>query len=538
MRRATAVVVIAGFALHGLPTWAEDSPTWPPPVRVMSFNIRYGTANDGENSWPKRREFLWETIRTFDPDLLGTQETLADQRDFLKEKLSGYGVEAAGRDDGKEAGEMAALFYRLERFERLDSGHFWLCETPDQPGSKGWDAALPRIATWVRLKDKFAPDGKPVLFLNTHFDHRGRRARLESAKLLRRKLESLGQGCRMIVTGDFNAGEGSEPYLAMFGTDGNSSRELLDTFRIYRPTRQNDEGTFNGFRPHAVTGPRIDWIACSPDWWVRQAAIDRTTRDGRVPSDHFPITAVLRAKRDGEKPTLRILSYNIHHGAGTDGRVDLPRIARVIRQADPDIVALQEVDQRVRRSGEVEQTAELARLTGLYGAFGKAIDFQGGEYGQAILSRVRLESTEVHPLPGADGREKRIAFAAALTIDGQALTFVTTHLDHQWKDERLKQIAKLNELFTTVDRPVILAGDFNAVPESDEWRMLSSAWHDTTAGRRLQTFPAPRPTRQLDSIFFRPEKRFHVLHAEAIDEGVASDHRPVLVILSWKDKGP
>src|SRR3954453_19665447 len=138
------------------PAPPPDAPA-APPVRVMSFNIRYGTAKDGENAWEKRKEFLAETVAAFDPDLLGTQETLAFQRDFLAAKLAGYGVFAAGRDDGKEAGEMAALFYREARFEKLAGGHFWLSETPDVPGSKGWDAALPRVATWVKLRDRVAP---------------------------------------------------------------------------------------------------------------------------------------------------------------------------------------------------------------------------------------------------------------------------------------------------------------------------------------------------------------------------------------------
>ena len=126
-------------------------------VRVMSFNIRYGTANDGINRWELRKEFLVDTIRDFDPDLLGTQETLASQRDYLADALKSYAVVAAGRDDGKQAGEMAALYYRKDRFEAIDEGHFWLSETPEKVGSKGWDAALPRIATWVKLKDLRSP---------------------------------------------------------------------------------------------------------------------------------------------------------------------------------------------------------------------------------------------------------------------------------------------------------------------------------------------------------------------------------------------
>lgn len=288
MTRPLFVVTLALAASAGP---AADAPA---PVRVMSFNVRYGTARDGANHWDRRKDFLAATVAAFDPDLLGTQETLAFQRDFLAAKLKGYAAFGAGRDDGKDAGEMAALFYRTTRFERLAGGHFWLSETPDVPGSKGWDAALPRIATWVKLKDRTAPTGPPVLFLNAHLDHKGAKARRESARLIRAKAAELGAGCRVVVTGDFNCGEGSDPYTALFGPADGHPSQLSDTFRAAHPTRGKDEGTFNGFDPTATTGDRIDWIAVSRDWDVGEAGIDRTTKDGRVPSDHFPVTAVLR----------------------------------------------------------------------------------------------------------------------------------------------------------------------------------------------------------------------------------------------------
>jgi len=262
-------------------------------LKVMSFNIRYGTAKDGDDHWDRRKAFLVETIQKFDPDLLGTQETLAFQRDFLKTKLAAYTPFGVGRDDGKDQGEMAALFFRTDRFEKLEGGHFWLSDTPATPGSKGWDAALPRVASWVKLKDKKAPDAKPVLFLNTHFDHRGLTARTESAKLIRKQVDVLGKGAALVVTGDFNAGEASGPYKALFDKSESGPAPVIDTFRTVHLTAGKEEGTFNGFKPTAVTGPRIDWIACSRDWKVTAAAIDRAVRDGRVPSDHFPVTAVL-----------------------------------------------------------------------------------------------------------------------------------------------------------------------------------------------------------------------------------------------------
>jgi endonuclease/exonuclease/phosphatase family metal-dependent hydrolase len=259
-----------------------------PDVRVMSFNIRYGTADDGDNAWDKRKSFLIETIKVFAPDLLGTQETLAGQRDDLAAALKGYGMLAAGREDGRDAGEMMALFYRESRFEKLDGGHFWLSETPNKAGSKSWDSSLPRMVTWVKLRDKNTPEAPPIAYFNTHFDHRGPRARLESARLIRRKIDELGKDCRVIVSGDFNSAEGRPPYNALF-IEG-----LRDSYRVAHPTKAEGEGTFSNFRAGQTSGFRIDWIGISKEWEVKEAAIDRTSRGGRTPSDHYPVTAVLR----------------------------------------------------------------------------------------------------------------------------------------------------------------------------------------------------------------------------------------------------
>lgn len=257
------------------------------PVRVMSYNIRYGNAADGVNVWDNRKDFLAETVKAFNPDLLGTQETLARQRDDLAARLDGYAVYSAGRDDGREAGEMMAVFYRKSRFEMLDGGHFWLSETPDVAGSKSWDSSLPRMVTWLKLRDRMDPD-VPIAFFNTHFDHRGPKARLESARLLHRKLEELGKGCRVVVTGDFNSREGSAPYTTLFGD------RLFDTYRRAHPSKASGEGTTTGFKAGASSGARIDWIGCSPDWDVQEAGIVHAAREGRTPSDHHAVTAVLR----------------------------------------------------------------------------------------------------------------------------------------------------------------------------------------------------------------------------------------------------
>jgi endonuclease/exonuclease/phosphatase family metal-dependent hydrolase len=261
-------------------------------VRVMTFNIRYGTAEDGENHWNRRKEFLAETIRAFDPDLLGTQETLKFQRDFLAEKLPEHDWVGVGRDDGRDNGEMMAIYYRRDRFNKLDEGHFWLSDTPDEIGSKSWDSSLPRMVTWVLLADQRQADAPPILFANTHFDHLGPKARLESAKLLRRRLAVMAEGAAVILTGDFNAGETSPPYRALFAASENEL-SLTDCFRASHPTATENEGTFSGFDAANAGGARIDWIACSEEWKVQSCEIDRTSKDGRTPSDHLPVTATL-----------------------------------------------------------------------------------------------------------------------------------------------------------------------------------------------------------------------------------------------------
>lgn len=264
-------------------------------LTVMSFNIRYGAANDGENHWNKRKEFVAETIQEVSPDLLGLQECLPFQRDFIAKHMPDYAVHAAGREDGKEQGEMCAIFYRKDRFELLDSGHFWLSESPDVAGSKSWDSSLPRMASWVLLKDKKSESEKPILYTNTHFDHRGEEARIESAKMIRETiLNGIGyKKCDAIVTGDFNAGEGSKPYEAMFAEVDGKKSPVVDTYRSFVPEKKDGEGTFSGFKASGTQGARIDWIGVSAAWKIEDAQILHNSRDGRTPSDHFPITAKL-----------------------------------------------------------------------------------------------------------------------------------------------------------------------------------------------------------------------------------------------------
>jgi endonuclease/exonuclease/phosphatase family metal-dependent hydrolase len=229
------------------------------------------------------------------------------------------------------------------------------------------------------------------------------------------------------------------------------------------------------------------------------------------------------------------MSYNMHHGRGADNAIDLKRIAEVIKRADPDIVALQEVDVRTRRSGGVDQLKELARLTKMHARFGKGRDFEGGDYGQAILSKRAIGSFKVHALPPANDADRRIAIEARIRGDGDLpdVRVVGTHLHHVNEDFRVAQARRLTEILTA-DRddktPTILMGDFNAVPGSPTIDFLLEGWDDTMpdTGR---TYPASQPTKKIDWILLQKGHRWHVVERRVIDEQIASDHRPIVVEL-------
>lgn len=234
--------------------------------------------------------------------------------------------------------------------------------------------------------------------------------------------------------------------------------------------------------------------------------------------------------------SLRVLTYNVHHGEGEDGRPDLDRLARVIASTRPDLVALQEIDQRAQRTGRVDQAAEYARLTGFHHVFGRAMEFQGGAYGQALLSRWPLTTFEVHPLPNPAPREPRIALAGILSPPGfPPLRFAGTHLDHAEDDgNRWAQAGRLLELFNDSKVPTILAGDFNARPDSRVMARFGPGWLDTSSGNPMPTIPARSPTVRIDYVLCRPVRAWRVRSSAVVDEPNASDHRPLIVELEFR----
>lgn len=259
--------------------------SWSQTVKLMTYNIRLDVAVDGDNAWPNRKYFLLSQLQYEEPDILGTQEGLPQQVRFLKEELDDYQMIGQGRD-GVDKGEYSAIFYKKDRFQLEDSGTFWLSETPDKI-SKGWDAAINRICTYVLLKDKRS--GMSLWVFNTHFDHVGEISRQKAAALILNKSQALNtQKFPVIVMGDLNVTPDSKVVELL----NHKMRDSYNSARInYGP-----DGTFNGFNYNDKNTRRIDYIFTSKEAEVNKYAVLNISKNLRFPSDHFPVIIEMSLK--------------------------------------------------------------------------------------------------------------------------------------------------------------------------------------------------------------------------------------------------
>jgi endonuclease/exonuclease/phosphatase family metal-dependent hydrolase len=236
-----------------------------------------------------RRAFLFDVVRQQNADIIGIQEALDSQIREITEAVPGYAVVGVGREDGKTAGEYSAILVRQDRFKVAEAGTFWFSDSPSVPGSTSWGNRITRICTWARLIDR---DGSPFWIFNLHLDHESQLSRERSTELLRRRIDARSfPGEPVIVTGDFNVGEDNPAIRTMV-----RDKAFLDTFRIVHPD-EKQVSTFNGFKDEQSDGPKIDYVLVQPGAEVLSAEIIRTTRDGRYPSDHFPVVARVRLTR-------------------------------------------------------------------------------------------------------------------------------------------------------------------------------------------------------------------------------------------------
>ncbi|MCX6200399.1 MAG: endonuclease/exonuclease/phosphatase family protein [Bacteroidetes bacterium] len=257
-------------------------------INVMTYNIRNSHAADGVNKWNKRKQSLANVVLKMSPDILSTQEVLENQRKDLIKMLPAYDVFGVGRNNGKHAGEHSAIFYKREKYEIITGGNFWLSETPNLPGSKSWDAAITRICSWVKLKDKQTYD--EIYVFNTHFDHRGNIARTKSASLLRYMIDSIADDKPVIVAGDFNFKPDSEGYTEMISE--NHKINFSDAYSANAP-----DYTDCGFEVSSKKCSRIDYIFFSKHF-IKDSYTLHTDNNGTYyPSDHLTISVALRIKR-------------------------------------------------------------------------------------------------------------------------------------------------------------------------------------------------------------------------------------------------
>ncbi|WP_018473552.1 endonuclease/exonuclease/phosphatase family protein [Echinicola pacifica] len=272
------LLMVYGFTAPALQAQQDD-------LTIATFNLRYDNPGDAPNNWDNRKEVVVDLIQFHEFEIFGIQEGLHHQVEYLDQELGDFSYVGHGRDDGKEKGEYAAIFYDNTKFKVLESAIFWLGTDTTKP-IKGWDAALPRICTWARMED--LRSGKQFYFFNTHFDHVGTEARQESGKLILSKIKEADKaGIPVMLTGDFNVDQENPAYLLL-----EDSEELKDCYEAAAVQYANN-GTFNSFDSSKTTNKRIDHIFVSEFLEVKKYGILTDTYKNRYPSDHFPVMAVI-----------------------------------------------------------------------------------------------------------------------------------------------------------------------------------------------------------------------------------------------------
>lgn len=269
------------------PLFAQENNT----IRVMSWNIRLDTKSDSVNQWAFRKDAFCNEVINQNPDVLGVQEALPGQMKDMRKRLRGYRSLGVARDDGKNSGEFSALFYKKKVLKPIKSGTFWLSETPDVPGSRGWDAACNRIVTWAEFKHKAS--GRHFMAFNTHFDHMGEVARVESAQLIIHKIAELGNKLPVVLTGDFNVNSKHRAYRIL--TFSENEVVLVDS-RVRAKQKTGPEISYISFDPKFETPDLIDFIFINDDFEViSNDILDFRTR-GSYLSDHLPVIVNLIIK--------------------------------------------------------------------------------------------------------------------------------------------------------------------------------------------------------------------------------------------------
>lgn len=476
-------------------------------LKVMSYNIHHGYNKDEIDKLEEMGSF----IKSSGADLVGLQEV-----DSLCNR-------SGKKDQMKRLAEITGMYYAFVRHFAYDGGAYGLgilSRYPiaeirnDRITSLGKQGSLALLSAEVSL-----PGNSKVLFSTVHFA-------LDQPTRLKQAEESirfLKRDFPVILTGDLNAEPGTP--------------EIVKLSDYFRGTGAYEQLSFPEHKPVK----RIDYI------FISSTSLKKVL-DTKVPgdiyhSDHLPLISRVKLKRVKQKgsSSLKVMSYNIHH-ANPPSRpdfIDLDAIARVISDQQPDLVAVQEVDVKTVRSGASVNEAELlGAKTGMRYYFAKAIDYDGGDYGIAILSKYKLSSVHTYPLPTAEGSggEPRVLATAIVKVPGKGkMLFAATHLDAQKSPVNRKlQIAAIAQILEKEKRPVIIGGDFNAEQGTEVIDVLDKYFTRTCTGDCPYTIPVLQPVKTIDFIAFKPAGGFNVTEHKVINETYASDHLPVVVRFSLR----
>ncbi|MBO5359971.1 MAG: endonuclease/exonuclease/phosphatase family protein [Clostridia bacterium] len=521
------IALVLGISIATpLPAYNFEEPTGETmDVTVMSFNVYI--AGTGKKSPENRGALVAKTLRAEMPDSFGLQEANKAWVDRVSAAMPEYAWVGVGRDDGAEGGEYSPVFYLKDKYSLVDSGTFWLSETPDTP-SKGWDAMYNRICTWAILEDKAS--GEKYAHFNAHMDHIGAESRANSAKLIAEKAGALDMP--VVITGDFNTDEGTEPYNTMIANG------FMDT--KYAADSTMSMGTYHNFGMKNVTkkgASPIDFIFTT----YGKAKVDSykvlgDKVDGAYSSDHYPVVAKIRFSKTpiGEKG-LRVMSFNLRF---KDPLTRLQDLTDVIASAQPDVIGTQE--------GTPDWMHILTtEYNGVYGHVGvgrddgknegehSAIFYRLDKYSVVDSGTFWLSKTPDVPSKDWDSSCNRICTWAVLEskVDGKQFAVLNTHLDHVSAEARVEQIKIVKEKADSFDIPVVITGDLNATDEDPSIKTLSDGGYTdsryaapiTDDSGTYNGYEEGRDDyERIDYIFFNGG--FEVTKYDVVDGIFASDH--------------
>jgi endonuclease/exonuclease/phosphatase family metal-dependent hydrolase len=534
-----ALILLLCCAL-GLATPAQETASRevaPLEFRALTWNIWRGGRQDGEELGPQR---VVDVLRASGADVMALQETYGSGELIAKE----LGCHFLARDTNVSIVSRFAIREDISVHEPFQCVGALL----ELPGG----AQLAFYSIWLPYSGEVWEPGKR---------ERGNAEQLLAAcsastppleklrdGIAKRLSDAKYAGTPVIVAGDFNSMshlDYTELAKSQFHAvvDFPTSRVLLDAgFRdAYRETNplvdRRADRTWTPRFPEQEQD-RIDFVyyrglglAAQRSWTIESHA-------ERFPSDHAAVAATFRFDPNAKplrEVTCRVASYNIRHGAGLDDELNLERTAEALRKLDADLIGLQEVDVGAARTRGVNQAEALGRMLGMHAAFGSFMDFDGGRYGLALLSRYPLRSSASLRLP--DGNEPRVALVAEVELpSGEALHVVNVHFDWVGDDGfRFAQAEKVAEFLARLDGPYLLLGDFNDGPTSRTLALFRAAALEAAKPAEASfTFPANKPAKEIDYIFFAPADRWTASGTSVVDERLASDHRPVVTTLKYR----